>query len=261
MWRVEPIPAFADNYLWLLVGDTKDAAIVDPGDAAPVLRALDARRLSLSAILITHHHADHIGGAAELLSRFPNAAAYGPADKRIGGITRRVAEGDAVGLDFLPARFRVVEVPGHTATHIAYHTSDGGHRLFCGDTLFACGCGRVFEGSHEQMRDSLLKLRGLPPQTEIYCAHEYTLGNIAFAKCVEPDNAALLAREHDAKALRRANRPTVPSTLALERETNPFLRFDCPTVADMASRHAGQPLDSGARVFSHIRSWKDTWSG
>lgn len=260
MWRAEPIAAFSDNYLWLLTGDNDSAAIVDPGDADPVLRALETRSLTLAAVLITHHHADHIGGIARLLTRFPHTPVYGPADTRIAAVTHRVKEGDSVELDFLPARFRVIEVPGHTLTHIAYYSA-GGHRLFCGDTIFACGCGRIFEGSAGQMYDSLLKLRALPAQTEVYCAHEYTLANIAFAKCVEPDNTALLARERDAKTLRRANRPTVPSTLALECETNPFLRFDCQAVIDTAAKHSGRTPDDGAQVFSRIRAWKDTWSG
>lgn len=260
MWRAEPIPAFTDNYLWLLTGDASSVAIVDPGDATPVLKLLEARCLSIGAILITHHHADHIGGLMELLSHFPNAEVYGPKDDRISHVTHRVAEGDTFCLDFLPSCFRVIEVPGHTRTHIAYYASDNGYKLFCGDTIFACGCGRLFEGSSEQMHNSLLKLRSLPADTDIYCAHEYTLANIAFAKCVEPGNSALLDRERDAKMLRQVDRPTVPSALSLECETNPFLRFDCQTVIDAASRHSGRLLRSGVEVFAHIRQWKDKWS-
>lgn len=258
MWRVEPILAFADNYLWLLIGDNNTAAVVDPGDATPVLHTLDKMGLACAAILTTHHHADHIGGVGDLLAHFPNAEVYAPADERISYTTTLVKENSWVELSFLPAKFRVIEVPGHTSTHIAYYTMDGGNKLFCGDTIFACGCGRLFEGTGEQMHHSLSKLKALPQDTEIYCAHEYTLDNIAFAKWVEPQNEALLAREHDAKSLRDKGIPTVPSLLALECSTNPFLRFDEPTVIETASAHAKKPLQSGAEVFSYIRNWKDT---
>ena len=261
MWRVETIPAFADNYLWLLHGSGRYAAVVDPGDATPVIKALDAGKRALAAILITHHHPDHVGGVARLLSLFPKARVYAPEDDRIGGVTRVVHEGDHVELDFLPARFAVFEVPGHTRTHIAYYAAGarrGEERLFCGDTIFACGCGRLFEGTPVQMCSSLSKLRRLPETTQIYCAHEYTLDNIAFAKWVEPDNEALLAREREARALRKAGRPTVPSRLATERRTNPFLRFDEPRVVAAARRHAGVALATDAEVFGEIRRWKDT---
>ena len=260
MWRAAAIPAFADNYLWLLQGPKRRAAVVDPGDAAPVIEALDAGSCELAAILITHHHADHIGGVARLLELFPEARVYGPEDERIGGVTHVVREGDCVELEFLPARFEVFDVPGHTRTHIAYYAAPrhGEEMLFCGDTIFACGCGRLFEGTPAQMCDSLSKLRRLPETTQIYCAHEYTLDNIAFAKWVEPDNAALLAREREARALREAGRPTVPSRLATERRTNPFLRFDEARVAAAARRHAGAELHTDEEVFGEIRRWKDT---
>lgn len=261
MWSVRTIPAFTDNYLWLLAGGDGRAAAVDPGDAEPVIEALRADGLELSAILITHHHADHIGGVERLLRLFPGALVCGPADERIGGVTRIVGEGDRVRLDFLPAEFEVFDVPGHTRTHIAYYAEGvpaGGGRLFCGDTIFACGCGRLFEGTPVQMCASLSKLRTLPDTTEIYCAHEYTLDNIAFAKWVEPDNEALLRREREARALREAGRPTVPSQLATERETNPFLRFDQPQVIEAARRHGGAGLQGDAEIFGEIRRWKDT---
>lgn len=258
MWTADPIPAFADNYLWLLSGRERDSAVVDPGDATPILKALKERNLNCSAILITHHHADHIGGVGEILQHFPNAEVYAPHDTRINHATRRVREGDTINLEFLPASFKVIEVPGHTSSHIAYYTSKTNKRLFCGDTLFACGCGRLFEGSSEQMHHSLSKIKALPKDTEVYCAHEYTLDNIAFAKWVEPNNLTLLEREASTQLLREQGLPSVPSLLSLECKTNPFLRFDQATVTDAASKYAGKLLKSEAEVFSWVRHWKDT---
>ncbi len=262
MWHVQAIPAFADNYLWLLTSDGSNcAAIVDPGDAVPVLEALQKNALELSAILITHHHADHIGGVKQLIEHYPKVQVYGPEDSRIPMVQHRVREQSRFTLDFLQASFEVMEVPGHTTTHIAYY-ADASHsvvpRLFCGDTVFACGCGRLFEGTPLQMHASLSKIKALPPTTEIYCAHEYTLDNIAFAKWVEPDNASLLAREQEAKALRKVGKYTVPSQLAYECQTNPFLRFDQPDVIKAAERYAGQTLNTEAKVFGAVRHWKDT---
>ncbi len=255
MIQAIPVPAFRDNYLWLLTrAESKAAAVVDPGDAAPVLVALAAADAALEAIIITHHHADHIGGVSELLGRFPGAEVYAPDDDRIAGATRTVGEGDRVYVACLDCDFEVLEVPGHTSTHIAYY---GDGKLFCGDTVFACGCGRLFEGTSEQMHNSLSKVMGLPDDTGIYCAHEYTLSNIAFAKRVEPDNPALLERERDARRLRDGGHPTVPSLLALEKRTNPFMRFDVPAVIAAAERHAGHPLDGAAAVFGAVRRWKD----
>ena len=255
MIQATPIPAFNDNYLWLLAGaGSGRAAVVDPGDATPVLAALREAGAALGAIVVTHHHADHVGGIAELVERFPDVEIYAPVDDRIVGATRRVGEGDRVYVACLDCDFEVIEVPGHTSTHVAYY---GDGKLFCGDTVFACGCGRLFEGSPGQMHDSLGKVMALPDDTEIYCAHEYTLANIAFAKRVEPDNPALLRRERDARRLREQGRPTVPSLLALEKRTNPFLRFDEPAVIAAAERRAGRSLSGGAEVFSVVRRWKD----
>ncbi len=255
MIQATPVPAFSDNYLWLLAGaDAGRAAVVDPGDATAVLAALAAADAVLGAIIITHHHADHIGGVGELLARFPDAAVYAPRDERIAGATQTVGEGERVHVACLGCDFEVLEVPGHTATHIAYY---GDGKLFCGDTVFACGCGRLFEGTPEQMHCSLSKIMRLPDDTEIYCAHEYTLANIAFARQVEPDNPALRQREQDARRLREAGRPTVPSSLALEKRTNPFLRFDEPNVIAAAEHRAGHPLHNGAEVFGAVRHWKD----
>ena len=257
MLNIDCVPAFTTNYLWVIYGRTAGAVVVDPGDADPILNRLNELDLECKAILITHHHADHIGGIDQIIEKFPNVEVYGPVDSRISQVTCVVKDGDKFDLDFLPASFRVMEVPGHTKSHIAYYTETDGCKLFCGDTLFACGCGRLFEGSGEQMHHSLTKIKQLPSTTEVYCAHEYTLDNIAFAKWVEPENLALLQREKHTQDLRNRGQPSVPTSLALELETNPFLRSDCQSVVDAASLHAGRPLQQGAEVFSHIREWKD----
>lgn len=262
IWHVQAVPAFADNYLWLLTGDLNNrAAIVDPGDAEPVIEVLKKNDLELSAILITHHHADHIGGVEQLMSHYPGVQVYGPEDARIPMVQHVMREKLRFTLNFLSASFEVIEVPGHTATHIAYYTDASAStppRLFCGDTVFACGCGRLFEGTPVQMHASLSKIKTLAPTTEIYCAHEYTLDNIEFAKWVEPDNPILLAREREAKELRKAGKYTVPSQLDHECRTNPFLRFNEPKVIAAAERHAGHVLATEAEVFGTIRHWKDT---
>src|SRR6056297_444072 len=250
---ISPIPAFADNYIWLVRGDD-GAVVVDPGDAGPVLERLDREGLELRSILVTHHHGDHVGGIPALLQRFPGIPVYGPAGEAIPTLTHRLGHGDRVVPAGLDTEFEVLEVPGHTAGHIAYH---GDGALFCGDTLFACGCGRLFEGTAEQMAASLGRIRALPPQTRVYCAHEYTLVNIGFAKWVEPDNAHLLAREEADTAARREGRPTVPSTLELELRTNPFLRWDDPAVIAAAGRYAGHDVNGAAHVFGAVRRWKD----
>ena len=252
MIEVVPIPAFEDNYLWLLVHGAY-AAVVDPGDAQPVLRYLAQHQLTLCAILCTHHHADHVGGNRELLARFP-VPVYGPAHEKIPGMTQAVSEGDCVRLPELNLELTVIDVPGHTAGHVAYY---GAESLFCGDTLFACGCGRLFEGTPQAMHQSLSKLARLPDATLVYCAHEYTLDNIRFAKVVEPDNPNLLQREIDDRNSRAKRQPTVPSRLELEKRTNPFLRSAVPAVIAAAQRYAGRALHEPWQVFAVVRAWKD----
>ncbi|MDA8382101.1 MAG: hydroxyacylglutathione hydrolase [Betaproteobacteria bacterium] len=252
MLHIEPIPAFRDNYIWLLKNGRR-AAVVDPGDAQPVLEALRRDDLTLVAIVNTHHHADHVGGNAAL-TRIHPVPVYGPAREPIPALTHPVDNGDQVQIPQLDLVLSVLGVPGHTLGHIAYY---GANSLFCGDTLFGCGCGRLFEGTAAQMHASLNALATLPDDTRVYCAHEYTAANIRFARQVEPDNAALKDREAMVAALRAAGQPTLPSTVGLERRTNPFLRCGEPAVSASAARHAGTVLADTAGVFAALRAWKD----
>ena len=257
---VTRVPAFEDNYFWLIHGAgaaAREVAVVDPGDAAPVLTALAAGRLELAAILVTHHHGDHIGGVAALAERF-GVPVYGPARENIPRRTTALREGDEVALADLGLRFRVLDVPGHTAGHIAYY---GHGALFCGDTLFSGGCGRLFEGTAAQMLASLDKLAGLPPETRVYCAHEYTAANLRFAAAVEPDNAALREYQGVVTALRARNEATIPTTLGLETRVNPFLRTRLPAVRRAAAAHAGQPPADDAAAFAVVREWKNGFRG
>lgn len=255
MLQVRPIPAFEDNYIWLVyTTDNAAAAIIDPGDAEPVLEALRRDSLVPSAILITHHHADHTGGIAALLRRY-DLPVYGPANEPIPGLSHPVHDGDHVTLAALGADFTVLDVPGHTRGHVAFY---GHGMLFCGDTLFTGGCGGLFEGTPAQMHASLNKIRALPDNTLVYCAHEYTLDNLRFALIAEPGNAELAKRLEDTRERRTRGMATVPSTLGLEKRTNPFLRSDAPAVIAAAEKFAGHPLTGGAEVFGAIRHWKDT---
>lgn len=254
--RVLAVPAFKDNYLWLIHNDAY-AVAVDPGDAAPILAALDRHHLTLAAILLTHHHADHIGGVPQLLQH-TKVPVYGPRNDAIAAVTIPLDEGDRVDLAELPLQLSVLDVPGHTRGHIAYVAQQQGW-LFCGDTLFAGGCGRLFEGTPAQMMQSLGKLSALPPDTLVYCAHEYTMANLRFAQAVEPGNAALQQRVADEQAKRDRGQPTVPSNIALERQTNPFMRYTVPAVIKTLTD--GGRIDNPAPVtaFAALREWKNNF--
>ena len=252
--NVTAIPAFSDNYIWLISAGGADCAVVDPGDAEPVRRALRREGLELAYILLTHHHADHIGGAAALAAA-TGAEVFGPHDPRIAGQNRSFREGERVELPRLELAFEVLEVPGHTSSHIAFF----GHGcLFCGDTLFSVGCGRLFEGTPEQMQVSLDKLAALPASTRVFCGHEYTLSNCDFALQVEPDNRALRRRASVAEAARASGRSTVPSELGEELAVNPFLRCREPAVV-RAARRRNPKAGPGAGTLAEIRAWKDSF--
>lgn len=245
--QLDALSAFDDNYIWVLRDAARRAIVIDPGDAAPVLAA----DIEPVAILVTHHHADHIGGIARLRERWPRLDVFAPRDERIGA-THRVGEGDVV--ESLGARFRVIETPGHTRSHVAYFD---GERVFCGDTLFSLGCGRLFEGTPRQMLESLDKLASLPDVTKPCCAHEYTRANAAFAVVVDPGNAALLRHSEEVIAMRNAGRPTLPSSMALEKACNPFLRVDAAEVRARIAAHAGRELEDRVDAFAELRRWKD----
>ncbi|AYC32849.1 hydroxyacylglutathione hydrolase [Pseudomonas cavernae] len=257
MIQIDALPAFNDNYLWLLQDTAKrQCAVVDPGDAAPVLDWLAAHPgWQLSDILVTHHHFDHVGGV-ERLKQTTGARVLGPANEKIPARDVALAEGDMV--EVLGQRFQIMEVPGHTLGHIAYYHADAERPwLFCGDTLFAAGCGRLFEGTPEQMYDSLSRLASLPDATQVYCTHEYTLSNLRFAQAVEPENPAIAARLAEVTSWRAQGQISLPSTLALERATNPFLRSREPSVIRKTDERDGLGQRTPSAVFASLRAWKD----
>ena len=260
--QIWPIPAFDDNYIWC-IHDGQDALVVDPGDAAPVLRYLKEQKLRLTGILVTHHHADHTGGILELLRNLgENLPVYGPANSEIPGRTQVAMEGDKLEITAPRISLKVFEVPGHTLDHIAYFANMQANvlepMLFCGDTLFASGCGRLFEGSSTQMSQSLAKFAALPKNTLVYCTHEYTLSNIRFALAVEPNNTNLISWSENAQALREQNLPTLPTTIGQELQVNPFMRCDQADLIAATKEVSGQnDLATPAHVLAVIRAWKD----
>jgi hydroxyacylglutathione hydrolase len=252
---VTPVRAFSDNYIWLVHAplDPSRVLVVDPGDAAPVQRALDSSHLQLSGILATHHHGDHVGGIPALTSA-NSGPVYGPAAERIESLTDRLVEGDRVGRAELGLSFEVWSVPGHTSGHIAYV---GHGAVFCGDTLFSGGCGRLFEGTAEQMYASLQKLKELPGDTQVYCAHEYTLSNLQFASAVEPANPDIKEYLAHCRDQRARDEATLPSTMRQELKVNPFLRCHEESVKQAAEHFAGRELRSETEIFAVVRKWKD----
>ena len=249
-----PLPAFNDNYIWML-HDAGRAVVVDPGDAQPVLDALDRLKLRLASILVTHHHQDHTGGVAALRET-TGARVFGPRAEAMPEPLTRVGEGDR--LELLGLRMDVLEVPGHTAGHVAYVAWPDGQDpiLFCGDTLFSAGCGRLFEGTPAQMLDSLSRLSALPDATRVCCAHEYTASGLVFARTVEPDNQALISHQVRVRALREQGLPSLPSCIGLEKAINPFLRTHLASIVQAVQR-----FDAGAQdpvgVFAALRTWKN----
>lgn len=255
MLSVTPIPAFSDNYIWLLRQDTStDVVVVDPGDAKPVIRHLEREGLNLAAILITHHHQDHTGGLPELAKRY-SPRIIGPDNPRIKELDQRLGDGDDCRV--LGRRFEVMAVPGHTLDHIAFFAAGTPSLLFCGDTLFCGGCGRLFEGTPEQMYASLSRLATLPEDTLVFAAHEYTLANLRFAQAADPRNAIRDRLLHECQRARELDRPTLPSTIGRERQINPFLRADSPDVQQTAAAQGA--TDSPLATFTTLRAWKDSF--
>ena len=252
--KVTAIPAFRDNYVWA-IHDDQSAILVDPGETAPILTWLAARHIHPVAILVTHHHADHVGGIREITAHH-GLPVYAPALEDIPGRTHPLLGGEIVRIDDLGLSFQVLATPGHTLGHLCYLGHDC---LFCGDTLFSCGCGRLFEGTPEQMHASLSRIKALPADTQIYCAHEYTLANLDFALLVEPDNPALHKRQEEVRELRRQGRPSLPVALGTEIATNPFLRCDEPSVNVAVSQHGCRSLKPGLATFTTLRAWRDEY--
>ncbi|ANG62424.1 hydroxyacylglutathione hydrolase [Marinobacterium aestuarii] len=261
MFQVTPIPAFNDNYIWLLAdAQSNRVAVVDPGDAAPVLKYLQQNNLTLAAILITHHHQDHTGGVADLLQAF-SVPVYGPRPSPFGGIDQPLQDSDS--LELFGQTLQIREIPAHTLDHISYYcaprTDGETPQLFCGDTLFLAGCGRLFEGNAHQLQQAMDYFACLPDATEVYCTHEYSLANLAFAAAVEPDNAHIQAAIKECKTLRAKGEPTLPSHIGTEKKINPFMRTHTESVSASASLHAGSTLDTPVDIMAAIRQWKNQY--
>lgn len=251
-----PIQAFKDNYIWTWHDvDASRIWVVDPGDAEPILNYLAQYHFTLAGILLTHHHADHSGGIQKLLATMPNIPVYASTHSSVDNISHRVKQHNEIQCG--PYIFRVLEIPGHTLDHVAYYNEE---ILFCGDTLFSAGCGRVFEGTYAQMYDSLIQLKSLPGTVKIYCGHEYTLANLKFATAVEPDNLFIQERIVFAEQQISFNQPTLPSSMEQEKKINPFLRCEEPKVIEAAERYAGEKLLNASSVFETLRKWKNVYS-
>jgi len=255
MYKVTPIPAFRDNYIWTILGDPPGAvAVVDPGDAAPVERYLGEQGLTLAAILITHHHPDHTGGVAELTAH-RDIPVYGPENSPFGGITHPL--GDGAQIELFGHRLEVKAVPGHTLDHISYFQPLDQPQLFCGDTLFLAGCGRLFEGTAAQMQAAMDYFASLPDTTLVYCTHEYSLANLMFAQAVEPENPSIADAIEQCRTLREQERPTLPSTIGSEKRINPFMRTEQAAVVSAAAAHAGSARANPVEVLAALREWKN----
>lgn len=251
--QVHRVSAFNDNYIWLLENDQQECIVVDPGEASGVQDFINEHGLTIKAIFITHHHADHTGGIKALATN--DISVYGPASENINHLTHLLKdENEVVQVAGFPA-FQIINCPGHTNGHIAYYSKP---LLFCGDTLFAGGCGRMFEGTPEAFHASLSKLASLPEDTQVFCAHEYTLANLKFALQVEPDNIALKERFECVKSMRGMGIATVPSLLKNELATNPFLRTGVSQVRQAAATQSNSSLATAVDVFAAVRQWKDT---
>jgi len=255
MFNVTPIPAFSDNYIWVLSAEgSNSVAVVDPGDASAVETYLEENNLSLEAILITHHHNDHTGGVAELTAK-RNIPIYGPANSPFKGISKPLSNDDTIEL--FNQTLAIREIPGHTLDHISYYSAQQTPQLFCGDTLFLAGCGRLFEGSAKQMLDAMQYFSSLPDSTEVYCTHEYSLANLSFAAAVEPSNSDISTSISTCNSLRDKDQPTLPTSIAEEKKINPFMRTSTSSVIDAASNFSAKKLISEVEVFAAIREWKN----
>jgi len=256
-FNITPLPFGHDNYIWL-IDNGRHAVLVDPGEAAPALAALEKNRFEPAAILLTHHHGDHTGGVREIVAHYPGIPVYGPAKDNIASVDHPVENGDKVFVEALELDLQVIGVAAHTRGHVAYL---GHGMLFCGDALFSAGCGRIFEGTPSDLELALGRLARLNDETKVYCAHEYTLANLAFARAVEPENAVRDRYAAHCEALRRQGAPTLPSTIAIERAINPFLRIDVENIIDSVRTHCGTRPANMLTCLAALRTWKDVFQG